>query len=315
MSTPAAHWLTEVPEPLRPALMRCAGGELPANVALMQLFGAAAEEAEAERALVAAQAALEGQGEAGPAGRIGKALALWRGSPGAWDTVKAVLGEADHASPVESGEVAVVRWAAVFDQLAERSPEAAVALYSLGRPELLEAATAELVQLVRGWGLLGKDKVVLDIGCGIGRICAAVAGEVRTVVGIDVSQAMVEAARRRCAELANVRLLHTGGRELAGLETGSFDLVLAVDLFPYLVGCPGLAARHFEEAARVLGAGGALLIFNFSYRGDLELDRADVASLARQAGFDVVRNGSRHLSLWDGVAFHLCRTAAVAGMR
>lgn len=313
MSAPTPDWLADVPTPLRPVLMRCAGGELPANVALMQLLGEAAEEGEAERALVAAVAALERQSESGPAGRIAAALALWRATPTAWATVKSVLGVADHDTPAQAGEDAVARWAAIFDGLAEKSPEAAVALYGLGRPELLQAATAELVQLVRSWGLLGQQKSVLDLGCGIGRLSAAIAGEADSVVGIDVSQAMIAAARRRCATMANVTFTATGGRDLAAFEDQAFDLILAVDVFPYLVDSGlGLAARHVNEAARVLRPGGALLIFNFSYRGDIATHRRDLARLAQPAGLQLVRNGTRDLSLWDGMAFQLFKPAGRA---
>jgi hypothetical protein len=50
-----------------------------------------------------------------------------------------------------------------------------------------------------------------------------------------------------------------------------------------------------------------LLIFNFSYRGDADLDRADVARLARRFGFDIVRNGTRELTLGDALVFDLVR--------
>jgi hypothetical protein len=62
-----------------------------------------------------------------------------------------------------------------------------------------------------------------------------------------------------------------------------------------------------REAARVLRPGGDLLIFNLSYRGDLDCDRADLAALAGDR-FAVVRDGTRDLRLWDAPAFHLRRT-------
>ena len=55
----------------------------------------------------------------------------------------------------------------------------------------------------------------------------------------------------------------------------------------------------------MLKAGGSLLIFNFSYRGDDTRDRDDVERLAREAGFVVIVPGTRPFSLWDGRAFHL----------
>lgn len=87
-------------------------------------------------------------------------------------------------------------------------------------------------------------------------------------------------------------------------------LVFAVDTFPYLVqsGMP-VVERHFAEARRVLRAGGDFLILNFSYRGDIAADRADVARLAAAHGFHLLVDGTSPLALWNGVAWRL-RSAA-----
>ena len=65
---------------------------------------------------------------------------------------------------------------------------------------------------------------------------------------------------------------------------GSFDAVLAIDVMPYIHRAgPELIETHFAEAARVLRAGGDLVILNLSYRGDLESDRQDVNRLGSTA--------------------------------
>ena len=114
-----------------------------------------------------------------------------------------------------------------------------MALYSLGSPAILAAATTEVVARLGAWGLLGPEREVLDVGCGIGRFEVALAPQVAAITGIDLSPAMIEAARRRCAGLSNVRLLATGGRDLGAFGAESFDLVLAVDSFPYLYAASG----------------------------------------------------------------------------
>jgi hypothetical protein len=65
--------------------------------------------------------------------------------------------------------------------------------------------------------------------------------------------------------------------------------------------------RHFADAARLLRAGGAFAIFNFSYRGDLAADRRDAARLAAANGLAVRLCGARLFTLWDGAAFVLAR--------
>jgi ubiquinone/menaquinone biosynthesis C-methylase UbiE len=126
------------------------------------------------------------------------------------------------------------------------------------------------------------------------------------VVGIDVSGEMLAAARRRAPKGIFVR---TAGRNLACLADAMFDLVLAVDSFPYLLQAGmEVATRHVAEAARVLKPGGALLIFNFSYRGDLAADARDVQAMAEGAGLAPVRIGERPFKLWDGAAYELRRS-------
>ncbi len=147
---------------------------------------------------------------------------------------------------------------------------------------------------------------VLEIGCGIGRFVQALAGELAQIVGIDISPGMIAVARERCRGLMNVRLLETSGQDLSQFESRSFDLLLAVDVMPYLHRAgSSLVATHLEEAARVLGPGGDFVIFNLSYRQDVEIDRQELRELAARTGFLVLRNGQAQLSSWDGLTFHL----------
>ncbi len=212
------------------------------------------------------------------------------------------------------GEGGVARVAAFFDRQAARTPEAGVALYSLGDPQILAAATAEIVDWLGAEGLLGprlgmalEGPDVLDLGCGIGRMAAALAPRCRSVLGLDVSPGMVAEARRR-VEREKVRFEVTAGQDLAGVAAGTFDLVLAVDSFPYIVQVGAdVAEQHVAGAARALRAGGALAVLNLSYRQDLAADRADAARWAARHGFTLARAGERPFALWDGTAFVLRR--------
>ena len=62
---------------------------------------------------------------------------------------------------------------------------------------------------------------------------------------------------------------------------------------------------YIRDVARIFRPDGSVAIFNYSYRGDLAIDRADVAGQAAAAGLRVLRNGTRDLSLWDGTSFLL----------
>jgi SAM-dependent methyltransferase len=192
-----------------------------------------------------------------------------------------------------------------FDRAASISPEASVAAYSLGDAKLLNAATAELVDWLGARGLLRGD--LLDLGCGIGRVAAAVAPRVRSVLGVDIAPTMIAEARRRYGAAARFAL--TDGHGLAeppaGTEEPVFDLILAVDSFPYLVQAE-IAERHVADAAHLLRPGGALAIFNLSYRGP-EADQADARRWAHSYGFRLTCAGEQPFRIWDGRAFLLVR--------
>jgi SAM-dependent methyltransferase len=196
-----------------------------------------------------------------------------------------------------------------FDSAVALAPEASVALYSLGSAEILDRATSEIVARLVEWNLLRRASTILDIGCGIGRIERALAPHVGAITGIDVSPGMLEEARRRCGDLWNVDFEQCDGRDLGSYSARRFDLILAVDSFPYLFAAgPEIVSRHLQDSARILRPGGAVVILNFSYRGDEEeADRSDVERLAGICGFKVERAGTRDFKLWDGLTFLLSR--------
>ena len=304
----AEPWIAELPAALRRLLAACAQGEIPANIAAMQLLIEARDPAEAEMAVTALLSRLNRPVHGPGAQRLRAVLEVLRANPQAWAIVKAVLGNVRHDSTATNPEEQVARLAAAFDRAAQASAEGSVALYSLGNPELLRAATAEVVERMREWGLLGRERTALDLGCGIGRFGEALAGELKSLIGSDISAEMVRIAQSRCAGLGNVSFVQSSGRDLSLFRTGSFDLVLAADSFPYFVQSGmSLVETHFAEAARVLRPRGDLLILNFSYRGDPAQDRTDIRRLASAFGFDVLRDGTREFTLWDGLAFHLVR--------
>jgi SAM-dependent methyltransferase len=203
-----------------------------------------------------------------------------------------------------SGSIGAIR--EQFDSAAALAPESAVALYSLGSAGNLDRATAEIVHRLREWGLLGPSVTVLDIGCGIGRIERALAPYVQSITGIDVSPVMIAEARQRCAHISNAEFAVCGGTDLANFAARRFDLILAVDSFPYLVAAdPAIAARHIADAAERLRPNGTLLVLNYSYRGDLECDRAELRRLAHLHRLVIERDGTRDFALWDGASFLL----------
>ena len=192
----------------------------------------------------------------------------------------------------------------MFDRAVQAAPEASVAAYTLGDPVLLSRATAEIVAWLRA-GLLRPQAEMLDLGCGIGRVAAALAPHCAYVLGLDVSTAMIAEARRRHGRLSNIRFEVTDGGPVDA-AANSLDLVLAVDSFPYLVQA-GMADAHAEAAARALRPGGVLAILNLSYTNDLH-DLACARNWASRFGLSLEMAGTRPFSSWDGAAYVLRRS-------
>lgn len=127
--------------------------------------------------------------------------------------------------------------------------------------------------------LLSGDLVVADLGCGTGELAAALAPNVKRVIGVDNSSAMLKAAKRRLAGLENVEL-HRGELTKLPLETAKCDAALIVLTLTYVPDPHGAIV----EAMRTLKPGGKLIIVDL-----LPHDRDDFRRQLgqRHLGFDL----------------------------
>lgn len=295
----AAGPITECPPSWRAPLARYLAGEASGEITLMH-FALGLDDAGLLGSLLATLA-----GAAPERRELAELLRLAKTNMEHLAQVTALAKDGLVNIPSDDGD-AVTAIREQFDSAVAVAPEASVALYSLGSADILDRATSEIVGRLSEWGLLRSDGTVLDIGCGIGRIERALAPLVGAITGIDISSGMIEEARRRCGDLDNVAFEQCGGRDFAGFRDRSFDLVMAVDSFPYLFAAdPEIVARHLRDAARVLRPGGTVVILNFSYRGDAEADRREIQRLAAANGFSVRRAGTQDFSLWDGLTYLL----------
>lgn len=102
---------------------------------------------------------------------------------------------------------------------------------------------------------------LLDLGTGTGRMLKLLAPRASRVVGLDASHAMLSVAR---ANLEKAGLKHIelrqGDIHAPPVECGRFDLVVIHQVLHYLDD----PARALREAARMVSAGGRLLIVDFA---------------------------------------------------
>ena len=110
--------------------------------------------------------------------------------------------------------------------------------------------------------------VVLEVGCGVGRLLLDVAMRLRpaSLVGLDISRAMVGICRRNLIHgggYAYVDLVMADGHRMP-LRDGSVDMVVSTGTLHHI----RRPAELFSECLRVLRTGGEAWIYEFSHDGE-----------------------------------------------
>jgi SAM-dependent methyltransferase len=107
----------------------------------------------------------------------------------------------------------------------------------------------------------------VDVGCGAGRNLVPLALAGWTVVGVDLSRPMVEAAAERVARegLSRHVYLSLASMEALPVASGTADLVVAHGIWN-LARSGAQFRAAVREAARVARRGAALFVFTFSRR-------------------------------------------------
>jgi SAM-dependent methyltransferase len=105
--------------------------------------------------------------------------------------------------------------------------------------------------------------LAVEIGCGLGRICQALAPRFDQVIGVDISPEMLSQAREHVKD-PKVEFVLGDGTSLGAIETASADLVLSFTVFQHIPSV-SVICDYLTEAGRVLKPGG---VFVFQWNNE-----------------------------------------------
>lgn len=113
-----------------------------------------------------------------------------------------------------------------------------------------------------------KNKRVLEVGCGDGRLTFALAAECRSIIGVDLEASLIDSALARLKESAATNIeFKTMDAQNLQFEADSFDVVL----FPWVLQMVSDPLQAVRESHRVLKAGGEIVIVGL--RSDADYDK------------------------------------------
>ncbi len=102
--------------------------------------------------------------------------------------------------------------------------------------------------------LVGSDSVVLDLGCGLGRVAKYMAPLCKSLYAADASSSYCLRAKNHLRNLPNTKIVKVDGKTLVGFPDDMFDFVYSLGVLVHVK--KEVAARYLQEVQRVLKMGG-----------------------------------------------------------
>jgi len=154
----------------------------------------------------------------------------------------------------------------VWSALSTTEDQAKLHVIGVTEEAALLATGEETLRFLQDSVGIGKEDVVLEIGCGVGRVGKVVAPLCRKWIGCDVASNMLSLAAQRLKDLSNVELVEISGYNLSGIADASVDVVYCTVVFMHLESWDRY--NYVLEAFRVLRPSGRIYVDNINLCSD-----------------------------------------------
>ncbi len=161
-----------------------------------------------------------------------------------------------------------------------------------------EREAAALVRRIDELGGLGGRSAALDFGCGVGRVSRALTTRFDHVVGVDISETMLERGREMNSGIANLELVHNAAPDLRVLGEQRFDLVYSSIVLQHQPS-HAIARGYVDEMVRLLAPGGKLV-----FQIPLDIPRRYRLKVARRAYTALRTLGVSPQTLYERLKLH-----------
>ena len=150
-----------------------------------------------------------------------------------------------------------------------------------------------------------KNKVVLDIGCGTGRLTELFAADFKNAYGIDISEEMIRQAKERLNDIKNVHLYATDGLNYP-FEDNFFDFIFSFVVFHHMPNRE-VVKKNFEEVYRTLKKDGITKIqirgggqpYRWQWYHGKSFKKEEALEMLEKIGFKVLKvEGENTKLLW-----------------
>lgn len=116
-----------------------------------------------------------------------------------------------------------------------------------------------------------SGELMIELGCGVGRMTRSFARRYRQVVALDISPEMLQRARQIDTGQKSILWVQLGGADLSCLAANSADFLFSYLVLQHLPN-KDLVFGYVREFLRVLRPGGAFLFqFNGSHKANMNL--------------------------------------------